>query len=313
MAKRKSGNTTGTAQGPTAPGSKRAEEANPPAKPETPAEIDPIDALQLVLDLAGMIPGAGAVPDLLNAAISVMRGDFVGALFSAAAAIPVVGDAAGAARIIKNGDKYLQAIKVIEAKVLPKLPAPMRKKVEEYLDKVRKKIDEVLKKEAPDQKPAKSKDADGMKSAGKKKMKCGEYGRYGKLKQKTGDGNFDRDHIPSKAALKQRAQALLPKGKELSPKQAKAIDDWGEAIAIPRQAHIDISPTYGQSTAAAKMDSGDLAGSARRDVEAMLGKIDEYDADGTCKKAYQKAAAKVVRMDNAAYDEALKKILKTIK
>src|SRR5688572_23295904 len=124
MAKPKPGNTTGTAQGPTAPSGKRAEEANPPAKPETPAEISSIDALQMVLDLAGMIPGAGAVPDLINAAISLMRGDFVGALFSAAAAIPVIGDAAGAAKIIKNADKYLQAIKVIEAKVLPNLPAP---------------------------------------------------------------------------------------------------------------------------------------------------------------------------------------------
>ena len=161
-------NNDGRATGPVSPAEKRAEEANPPAKAETPAEIDPIDALQLVLDLAGMIPGAGAVPDLLNAAISLMRGDVVGALFSAGAAIPAVGDAAGAAKILKNADKYAQAIKTIETKVLPKLPDGMRKKLEEYLAAIRKKIDELTKKEKPKEK-AESKDDDGAKSKGEKK------------------------------------------------------------------------------------------------------------------------------------------------
>ena len=175
MAAKKSGNTKGKAQGPVSPSGKRAEEANSPAAPETPGEISGIDGLQMVLDLAGMIPGAGAVPDLLNAAISLMRGDFVGALFSAGSAVPVIGDAAGAAKIVKNGEKYMQAVAAVEKKVLPHLPAPMRKKVEDYLAKLRAKIDDVLKKDKP-QKPserkAKSKDDDGVKSAGQDKGRC---------------------------------------------------------------------------------------------------------------------------------------------
>jgi len=101
---------------------------------------------------------------------------------------------------------------------------------------------------------------------------------------------------------------LLPPGKKLSPTQAAAIEKAGGAVAIPRQAHIDVSPTYGQSS-----DAKNLAGAARRDVEAMLGKIDEYDEDGGCRKAYQRAAAKTMRMDNAAYDRMLIDILKTVK
>lgn len=133
----------------------------------------------------------------------------------------------------------------------------------------------------------------------KKKLKCGEYGQYGDLKKKTGDNLFDRDHIPSKAALKKRAEELG--GERLSESQAKAIENWGNAIAIPRQAHIDVSPTYGQTAKAAALDAKDLAGSARRDVEAMLGKIDQYDADGNCKKQYQKAAKRVLK-DNDWFD-----------
>lgn len=175
MAARKSGNTKGKAQGPVQPSGKRAEDSNAPAAPETSAEISGIDGLQMVLDLAGMIPGAGAVPDLINAAISLMRGDFVGALFSAGSAVPVIGDAAGAAKIIKNGEKYMQAVAAVEKKVLPHLPAPMRKKVEAYLAKVRAKLDEMLKKEKPEKpadRKAKSKDDDGVRSQGSSGGRC---------------------------------------------------------------------------------------------------------------------------------------------
>ena len=113
-------------------------------------------------------------------------------------------------------------------------------------------------------------------------MKCGEGARYDDLKKKTGDGKFDRDHIPAKSALKEKARQLN-QGKELTPAQQKAIDDWGNAIAIPREAHQQVSPTYGgRSNPIA--DAADLEGAAKRDVDAMLEKIDEYDADGGCKK-----------------------------
>ena len=48
-----------------------------------------LDGVQMALDVAGMVPGVGAAPDLLNAAISVMRGDF--------------GDVVGGAKIAYRG------------------------------------------------------------------------------------------------------------------------------------------------------------------------------------------------------------------
>ena len=70
-----------------------------------------LDGMQMALDVAGMVPGVGAVPDLLNAAISVMRGDWVGAGLSVVAAVPLVGDVAGGARIAYRG-----AVKASRAK-----------------------------------------------------------------------------------------------------------------------------------------------------------------------------------------------------
>lgn len=70
-----------------------------------------LDGLQMALDAAGMFPGLGAIPDLLNACISACRGDWVGAGLSLFAAIPGIGDAAGAAKLMKNGAKIAQKTK----------------------------------------------------------------------------------------------------------------------------------------------------------------------------------------------------------
>lgn len=309
-------NTTGVLKGPSGASAAKADEASPEIV-VTAAEISKLDALQMLLDVVGLIPGFGAPADILNAIISGARGDWLGAALSLFGAVPVAGEAATAGKIAKNADRYAAAVAKVADEVLPHLPARVQDKLRPAIEAARKKIDELggrKPKPEPEAPPkAKGKGKDGKKVKPKKKMKCGERGPYRDLKRKTGEGRFDRDHIPSKAALKERAKSLLPPGKKLSPTQAAAIEKAGSAIAIPRQAHIDVSPTYGQSSAAAASDAKNLAGAARRDVEAMLGKIDEYDEDGSCRKAYQRAAAKTMRMDNAAYDKMLIDILKTVK
>ncbi len=67
--------------------------------------ISVLDSIQLVLDAAGFVPGFGAVPDLLNAAISACRGNWMEAGFSILAAIPVIGDAAAATKIATKAAK----------------------------------------------------------------------------------------------------------------------------------------------------------------------------------------------------------------
>lgn len=76
---------------------------------------DLLDGLQMALDAAGMVPGFGAVPDLLNACISACRGDWANAGLSLFAAIPGIGDAAGAAKLMKNGAKIAQKSKKLKA------------------------------------------------------------------------------------------------------------------------------------------------------------------------------------------------------
>ena len=76
-----------------------------------------LDAVQVVLDILGLFPVFGAIPDLINAGISLARGDVGGAVVSLFCAIPYVGDAAGVAKLGIKGAKAA----AIAAKVIPKV------------------------------------------------------------------------------------------------------------------------------------------------------------------------------------------------
>ncbi len=299
----------------------KVENTNPPIKPETYEEkgwwSGASPWVHGALGVASFVPGLSVVTGAVDAGIYAAEGNMVEAGLSAAAMIPggkvvtTAGKAVkGAAGLMKGAHAAEEAAKaarvVKEAKLAHE--AKLAKEAEEA-NKLTKVEQETA---AAGKGKSEGKGKDGKKVKPKKKMKCGEYGKYGDLKKKTGEGKFDRDHIPSKAALKERARELNG-GRRLSDTRERAIEKWGNSIAIPRQAHIDVSPTYGQSLAEATKDAGNLAGSARRDVEAMLKKIDEYDADGGCKKAYQKAVKRVLKLNNKDFDEALQNILDNIK
>lgn len=69
-----------------------------------------LDGIQMALDVAGMVPLAGTIPDLTNAAISTLRGNWAEAGLSVLAAVPLVGDTAGGVKIVKNGVKIAKAV-----------------------------------------------------------------------------------------------------------------------------------------------------------------------------------------------------------
>lgn len=119
------GNTIGTIKRLGGNPEKWAEEAKKIASKQN------IQDLQMLLDLAGMFPGYGAIADLLNAVISLLQGDWTGALFSAWGAVPVAGDAAKGAKIIKDVDKYLAVIGRVEKNIVSRLPAPIAKKLQQ--------------------------------------------------------------------------------------------------------------------------------------------------------------------------------------
>lgn len=139
--------------------------------------------------------------------------------------------------------------------------------------------------------------------SGVKTLECGEAGTYGDLKKKTGGGAYHRDHIPSKKALKQRAEDLL--GRKLKPHEAKAIEDKAFAVSIPAAAHRGESPTYGGRNASIyQSDADDLQSAAKRDVDKMQSHMDESD-DG-CAEAYKEATEDIPKKTNDEYDEWIK-------
>lgn len=64
-----------------------------------------LDGIQIALDAAGFIPGLGAIPDLMNAGISALRGNWAEAGLSIIAAVPLVGDVAAGIKIARRGYK----------------------------------------------------------------------------------------------------------------------------------------------------------------------------------------------------------------
>jgi len=107
------GNTVGKVVGRTLSASGPASKANPIVQAETPAEAGTgaqiLDGVQLGLDVVGLIPGFGEIADLANAGISALRGDFVSAGLSLAAAIPFVGWGGTAAKGVRRGVKAVEA------------------------------------------------------------------------------------------------------------------------------------------------------------------------------------------------------------
>lgn len=74
-----------------------------------------LDGIQAALDLAGFAPGVGAIPDLLNAAIYAVRGDKLNASLSLLAAVPGIGDAAAATKVLGKGVKLAKKSKKVTA------------------------------------------------------------------------------------------------------------------------------------------------------------------------------------------------------
>ncbi|MFF2094566.1 hypothetical protein [Paenibacillus sp. NPDC058174] len=89
----------------SAPEESAPEEEAPPKKKKKGLFGKIMDGVQLALDVAGMIPGVGIVANVVNAGISVARGDYVGAALSMAACIPFAGAVIKGAKLAKAGMK----------------------------------------------------------------------------------------------------------------------------------------------------------------------------------------------------------------
>jgi hypothetical protein len=103
--------------------------ANPPVANNSQPSSSWLDWMQEGISWLGFIPGVGAVPDLANAGIYTLRGNYKEAAISTVFAIPAIGDAASAGRkftkaagkagdiagqITKHGDDLIDAGKTAE-------------------------------------------------------------------------------------------------------------------------------------------------------------------------------------------------------
>lgn len=92
--------------------------------------VGALDKLQMSLDVAGFAPALGAVPDLLNAGIHLLRGNYLEAGMSSLAAIPLLGDAAHGLFLAGKGIKAVSsaedavAIVTVASKHVDDLPPP---------------------------------------------------------------------------------------------------------------------------------------------------------------------------------------------
>lgn len=163
--------------------------------------------------------------------------------------------------------------------------------------------------------------ARGGKKRGKrkrKKHKCGDNGSHGKLKREFSAGKmgkvteFERDHVPSFAALNKAAGDML-KGGKVCPKQSGRLYAAADACAIPYGVHRDYSRTCGTgnntpeqiSTDAGKQGDG-LKAAAKKDTDKLKKGLNKTKQSKECKKRYKEWADKVEERDTKWYRKMIK-------
>jgi hypothetical protein len=184
-----SGNCTGIYTAQPAPGGTvgtggRPTGANPTARLDTANELQAArekkgiwgmvsGPVHFVLGAAGFVPGLGAVPDLLDAGVYVLEGDMISAGASAAAALPIAGDAAKAATLVGKAGK--QAARVAAEKA-----------AKEAAEKVARETAERLAKEAAERAAKEAAEKAAKEAVGKKINK--EAGEAAAVGVQKGDG-----------------------------------------------------------------------------------------------------------------------------
>ena len=148
-------------------------------------------------------------------------------------------------------------------------------------------------------------------ASGKPMLECGEVGTWGSLNKKGAAPDFERDHIPSHAALFARAKRIR---RGMTPPQKKCVKGKlryrGMAVAIPTSGHRGFSPTCGgrntkrQYNADGKSKAS-MSKAAKRDTAAMQKHLNK--AHKKCAKAYKEAAKKIKEHDN---DKMIRKAIK---
>lgn len=132
-------------------------------------------------------------------------------------------------------------------------------------------------------------------------LKCGEVGTYAKLNQKRAKPKFERDHVPSHAAMNKAAQNskdMKGASKKVRKCVKNKLKDRALTIAIPKSLHRGTSRTCGSrnNQTQIKSDSKNLKSATTKDLAKIQKKLDG-PPKSPCAAAYRKAA-KDVRAQN---------------
>ncbi|MBL0726380.1 hypothetical protein [Piscinibacter sp. HJYY11] len=132
-------------------------------------------------------------------------------------------------------------------------------------------------------------------------LKCGECDTYAQLNKKRAKPRFERDHVPSHAAMNKAAQSskrMRGASKKVRKCVKQYIKDKALTIAIPKQIHRDISRTCGSRNTASQIstDSGDLNAAVNKDIDRIQNHMDS--TGHACAKAYKDAADEVKKQDH---------------
>lgn len=132
-------------------------------------------------------------------------------------------------------------------------------------------------------------------------LKCGEVGTYAELNKKRAKPKFERDHVPSHAAMNKAAQSS-PRMRNASKAVRKCVKayvkDKALTVAIPKSVHRGFSRTCGSRNTATQIssDSKDLGGAAKKDLDRIQAHLDSKESP--CAKAYSEAAKQVKEQDH---------------
>jgi hypothetical protein len=140
-------------------------------------------------------------------------------------------------------------------------------------------------------------------------LECGECGSYSELQKKGAAPLYERDHIPSKAALREGAfNRAKQAGIQLDNDQrgciAKKVEARGITVAIPKFSHRNFSPTCSSKNTQTQI-ANDAASPKKmneavdRDLKAMQDHLDGPPKH-ECADAYREAAKTVKAHDNEA-------------
>lgn len=150
--------------------------------------------------------------------------------------------------------------------------------------------------------------------------RIGWVDEYGEQKKVTGDGSADRDHQPSKAAIKKAAADEIARqvaaGEIDKPTAAQIkeinnrIDNEAMSVVVDHDVHKD-GPTYGnKNKTQSDIDKQDLGAAANRDADAMVANAAKHDPDNL--PAYQAAADKIKEQTHDSIMDKTKGIISDV-